>query len=63
MERVTLLREQASVLRTLGASFDIESIRDQLFGLAKRCDDLAQSMEKDPRAAGLGSRDRAPDLH
>jgi len=57
MERIERLREQASILRALAGSFDIEDIRDQLLDIAKRCDDLAKSMAADPEAAGLHTRD------
>jgi hypothetical protein len=62
MERVTKLREQAYVLRTLAASF-IQNIRDELLELAAHCDLLAQSMEDNPQAAGLSPSDFPPDLH
>ena len=45
MERIRTLREQASVLRALAGSFDIQPIRNQLLDLAARCEELAQSME------------------
>jgi hypothetical protein len=45
VERITTLREQATVLRTLAGSFDIQTIRDQLLDLATRCDELAGSLE------------------
>jgi hypothetical protein len=50
MERIATLREQASVLRTLASSFDIQSIRDQLLDLAVRCEQLAESLEYDMQA-------------
>lgn len=53
MERITILREQASVLRALAASFDIPTMRDRLLELAARCDALARSLEENPQAAGL----------
>jgi len=48
MERIATLREQASTLRLLAASFDIRSIKDQLLDLAGRCEELAKSMEGNP---------------
>ena len=53
MERIAILREQASILRTLSRSFDIPAIRDRLLELADRCDELARSLEENPRAAGI----------
>jgi hypothetical protein len=53
MERVTTLREQASVLRTLASSFDIQTIRDQLLDLATRCDMLAKSLEENPEIVDI----------
>jgi hypothetical protein len=51
MERIKTLRDQAVILRTLAASFDIENIRDRLLNLAQQCDDLADSLERDlPRS-------------
>ncbi len=45
MERISTLREQASVLRAFADSFDIQPIRDQLLDLAARSEVLAKSME------------------
>ncbi len=61
MERAITLREQASVLRTLARSFDIQTIRDQLLDLATRCDMLAQSQEANPEIVSIqpSSRTRA----
>jgi len=53
MDRIATLREQASVLRALAGSFDIHTIRDQLIELAARCDDLANSIERDLQLGGL----------
>jgi len=47
MERIKTLRDQAVILRTLAASFDIEDIRERLLNLARQCDDLADSLERD----------------
>ena len=44
MTRVETLREQASVLRALAASFDDPSIRTDLLRLAERCEELATRM-------------------
>jgi hypothetical protein len=51
MERITVLREQASVLRTLARSFDVKSIRYQLLDIAEHCDEMAKSIEDSLRAA------------
>lgn len=53
MERIAMLREQASILRALAGSFDIPVIRDRLVELADRCDELASSIEENPQAAGI----------
>ena len=53
MKRITMLREQAFVLRRLAGSFDIEAIRNQLLDLAMRCDALASALEANPGAAGI----------
>ena len=44
MTRVETLREQASILRAVAASFDDEVIRTDLLRLAQRCDELAARM-------------------
>ncbi len=44
MTRVETLREQASILRALSATFDDAVIRADLLGLAERCEDLAARM-------------------
>ena len=51
MDRMTQLREQIMLLRTLAASFDVRSIRDQLLDIAARCEALAASIEADHRDA------------
>jgi len=51
MDRMTHLREQATLLRTLAASFDIPNIRDQLLDLATRCEALAADIEAEHRDA------------
>jgi len=53
MERVSTLREQSSVLRTLASTFDIQTIRDQLLDLATRCDMLAKSLEENPEIVSI----------
>jgi len=63
MERITVLREQASVLRALAGSFDVKEIRDQLLDLAARCEEMVKSLEENPQAAGLTRPAVAPDLH
>jgi hypothetical protein len=57
MERITMLRQQAAILRTLASSFDIERIRDQLLDIAARCDELATTLEENPPAAAPGRSD------
>ena len=51
MDRMTQLREQTTLLRTLAASFDIPNIRDQLLDLATRCEALAAEIEAEHRDA------------
>jgi hypothetical protein len=51
MERITILREQASVLRLLAGSFDIPAMRDQLLDIAARCEALARTIEQSLRQA------------
>ncbi len=41
MTRVETLREQASILRAVAASFDDDVIRNDLLRLAERCEELA----------------------
>ena len=57
MERIAILREQAAIMRALASSFDIERMRRQLLDLAAEVDELATSMEADPRSAGLSPAD------
>ena len=57
MDRIATLREQAAVLRALASSFDIERIRGQLLDLAAQVDELASSMEENPKAVGLSPSD------
>jgi len=63
VERITLLREQAAVLRTLATSFDVLNIRDQLVDIAARCEAMAKSIEENPQGAGLSPPNMQPDLH
>jgi hypothetical protein len=51
--RIAALREQASVIRALSGSFDKPNISDKLLDLAARCDELAKSLEENPRAPSL----------
>jgi hypothetical protein len=44
MTRVETLREQASILRAIAASFDDDVIRADLLRLAERCEELATRM-------------------
>lgn len=44
MTRVQTLREQASVLRALARTFNDETIRSDLLGLADHCEELARRM-------------------
>lgn len=44
MTRVETLREQASILRAVAASFDDQVIRSDLLRLAERCEELAARM-------------------
>jgi hypothetical protein len=53
MERIAILREQASVLRALARSFDIPAMRDQLLDVAARCEALARSIEENLPSAGI----------
>jgi hypothetical protein len=41
MTRVETLREQAHVMRALAKSFSSPALRDELMGLAKRCEEPA----------------------
>ena len=51
MDRMTQIREQIRLLRTLAASFDIPNIRDQLLDIATRCEAVAASIEAEHRDA------------
>jgi hypothetical protein len=63
MERVTALYEEASALRVLAGRIDMQPIRDQLLGLAARCEKLAKWMKENPQDAGLRPDALPPDLH
>jgi hypothetical protein len=49
MTRVEVLRQQAKIMRSLAESFGSPSIRDDLIGLAKRCEALASEIESKHR--------------
>jgi hypothetical protein len=53
MERIAILREQASLLRALATSFDIPLMRDQSLEIAARCDAIARSLEENPQSADV----------
>ena len=63
MERVTTLYKEASALRVLARRSEMLPIRDQLLGLALRCEYLAQWMEENPEATDLRRDGYPPDLH
>jgi hypothetical protein len=48
MERVTKLYLEASALRALAERMDMLPIRDQLLGLAARCEQMAKSIAENP---------------
>jgi hypothetical protein len=41
MDRIEILREQASIIRSLARSFDSPALRENLLHVAKRCEQLA----------------------
>ena len=47
MQRAHSLKEQAALLRGIAKTFDIESIRDRLPGLASECEQLAADITVD----------------
>jgi hypothetical protein len=47
MKRVEVLREQAGVLRTLAASFDMPQIKLDLLNLAERCEQMAEKVARE----------------
>jgi hypothetical protein len=47
MKRVEVLREQAGVLRTLAASFDMPQIKQDLLNLAERCEHMAEQIARE----------------
>ena len=60
MPRIELLREQAQLLRKLAESFEMPEIRQDLFNLADRCEQLAAKLarelaERRIRSTGNGS--------
>ena len=63
MERVAILYHDASALRVLAGRIDMQPIRDQLLGLAARCEKLAKWMKENPPGADLRQDDFPPDLH
>jgi len=63
MERVTTLYNEASALRVLARRSEMLPIRDQLLGLALRCEYLAQWMEENPEPADVRQNTFSPDLH
>jgi len=48
MERHTSLYQEASGLRVLAERMDMLPIRDQLLGLAARCEQMAKSIAENP---------------
>jgi hypothetical protein len=52
MTRSKILREQAEILHSLAASFDMPDIRDRLLDLARQCEELARSLEQSPPKTG-----------
>jgi hypothetical protein len=56
MQRVTVLREQAALMRRLAESFDGEQIRQDLLNLAEKCEALAASV-----ARKLDEKHKSPD--
>jgi hypothetical protein len=48
MERVTSLYHEAPALRVLAGRSDMQPIRDQLLGLAARCEQMAKSIAENP---------------
>jgi len=68
MRRTERLREQAKVLRSMAADFEISSIRDQLLSLASMTEQLAAAIEKASRVRQSAPIDLAlkkprPDHH
>ena len=47
MPRVEVLREQAEFLRKLAESFEMPEIRQDLFSLADRCEQLAAKLARE----------------
>jgi hypothetical protein len=46
MNKLATFQEQARVLRTLAATFEIPAIREQLLALAEKCEALAASLQE-----------------
>jgi hypothetical protein len=46
MNKLATFQEQARVLRTLAATFEIPTIREQLLALAEKCEALAASLQE-----------------
>ena len=63
MEQVTKLIQEASELRGLADRSEMQPIRDQLLGLAMRCQCLAKWLEENWPAADLREDAFPPDLH
>ena len=64
MKRITMLREQASILRTLARSADTQAIQGRLFDVAARCEELANRIEEEHRqAVGFSPSASLPDHH
>jgi hypothetical protein len=62
MQRAEVLREQAELLRKLAESFELPEIRQDLFNLADRCEQLAASVSHElaqrrehPTTGGMNS--------
>ena len=47
MPRAEVLREQAQLLRKLAESFEMPEIRQDLFNLAERCEQLAAKLARE----------------
>jgi hypothetical protein len=59
MRHAEQLREQAKVLRSMAAGFDILSIRDRLLSLAAMTEQLATAVERVSRERRLAPIDPA----
>ena len=47
MDQVETLREQARALRSLATPFETQIVRDDLLILAKRCEEMADEVERE----------------